>query len=72
MTALAYVQIGTREGVLRLPLTAVKSRSDGWFATRLDSAGPIDTSVRIGWKDETGVEIVEGLREGDVVLLGSQ
>jgi HlyD family secretion protein len=70
MTALAYVQMGTREGVLRLPLTAVKSRSDGWYATRLDPAGPIEASVKIGWKDETGVEIVEGLKEGDVVLLG--
>jgi HlyD family secretion protein/macrolide-specific efflux system membrane fusion protein len=70
MTALAYVQMGTREGVLRLPLTAVKSRSDGWYATRLDPAGPIETPVKIGWKDETGVEILEGLKEGDVVLLG--
>jgi hypothetical protein len=32
----------------------------------------METSVKIGWKDETGVEIVEGLKEGDVVLLGSQ
>jgi HlyD family secretion protein len=70
MTALAYVQMGTREGVLRLPLTAVKSRSDGWYATRLDPAGPVEASVKIGWKDETGVEIVEGLKEADVVLLG--
>jgi HlyD family secretion protein/macrolide-specific efflux system membrane fusion protein len=72
MTALAYVQMGTREGVLRLPLSAVTSRSDGWYATRLDPAGPVETAVKIGWKDETGVEIVEGLKEGDVVLLGAR
>jgi HlyD family secretion protein/macrolide-specific efflux system membrane fusion protein len=70
MTALAYVQIEAREGVLRLPIAAVKSRSDGWYVMRRDSGGvAIETPVQVGWKDETGVEISEGLREGDVVVL---
>jgi HlyD family secretion protein/macrolide-specific efflux system membrane fusion protein len=70
MTAFAYVQIGTREGVLRLPLTAVRSRSDGWYVMRIGTNGTaVETPVQVGWRDETGVEIREGLSEGDVVLL---
>lgn len=69
MTALGYVQLGAREGVMRLPLSAVKSRSNGWYATRVDAGGPVEIAVQIGWKDESGVEIREGLQENDVVLL---
>ena len=69
MTALGYVQLDAREGVLRLPLSAVKSRSTGWYVARLDANGPVETPVQIGWKDESGVEIREGLQETDVVLL---
>jgi len=70
MTALAYVEIGAREGVLRLPLSAVKSRSDGWYVMRAGSGGTaVETPVQVGWKDEAGVEIRDGLQEGDVVLL---
>jgi HlyD family secretion protein/macrolide-specific efflux system membrane fusion protein len=69
MTALAYVRIGVREGVLRLPSSAVKSRSDGWYVLRLDGDRAVETPVQVGWRDETGVEIREGLQEGDVVML---
>ena len=69
MTALAYVGLGAKDGVLRVPITAVKSRSDGWYATRLEAGGAVETRVEVGWKDETGVEIREGLQEGDEILL---
>ncbi|MGH9783327.1 MAG: efflux RND transporter periplasmic adaptor subunit, partial [Terriglobia bacterium] len=69
MTALAYIELGAREGVLRVPITAVKSRSDGWYVSRLDSGGAVETRVEVGWKDETGVEIRGGIAEGDVILL---
>lgn len=69
MTALAYIELGVKDGVLRVPITAVKSRSDGWYATRLESGAAVETKVEVGWKDETGVEIREGLQEGDEILL---
>lgn len=69
MTALGYIELGAKEDVLRVPITAVKSRSDGWYATRLESGAAVETRVEVGWKDETGVEIREGLEEGDVILL---
>jgi HlyD family secretion protein/macrolide-specific efflux system membrane fusion protein len=70
MTALAYIEIGARDGVLRLPLSAVKSRPDGWYVVRVGTDGrAVETAVQIGWKDDTGVEIREGVNDGDTVLL---
>jgi HlyD family secretion protein/macrolide-specific efflux system membrane fusion protein len=70
MTALASVEIGERTGVLRLPLSAVKARADSWYVMRVATGGAtVETPVQIGWRDEAGVEIREGLQEGDVVLL---
>jgi multidrug efflux pump subunit AcrA (membrane-fusion protein) len=70
MTALAFVQFEARDNVLRLPLTAIKSRSDGWYVTRRDPGGIlVEVPIQIGWRDETGVEIREGLSEGDAVVI---
>jgi hypothetical protein len=63
------VQVEARESVLWLPLAAVRSRADGWYVRRPTAGGPVETSVRIGWKDQGRVEIREGLSEGDEVLL---
>ena len=69
MTALGYVELGAKDNVLRVPITAVRSRSDGWYATRLTGGNAVETRVEVGWKDETGVEILQGLEEGDEILL---
>jgi len=69
MTALAYIEIGALDDVLRVPITAVKSRSDGWYVTRMDAGAAVEARVEVGWKDETGVEIRAGLAEGDEILL---
>jgi HlyD family secretion protein/macrolide-specific efflux system membrane fusion protein len=69
MTVLGHVQVEARESVLWLPLAAVRSRADGWYVRRPTAGGPVETSVRIGWKDQGRVEIREGLSEGDEVLL---
>ena len=68
MTALAHIQMAARENALTLPLTAVKSRSAGWYVMVPTEGGPVEKSVKIGLKAEGRVEIVEGLKAGDAVL----
>ena len=68
MTALAHIQMVAQENALTLPLTAVKSRSDGWFVIVPAEGGPVEKPVKIGLKAEGRVEIVEGLKAGDTVL----
>lgn len=69
MTCLAFVQAGVKEDVLWLPVSAVRSRSEGWYVLRPGSNGPVETSIQIGWRDQERVEIRQGLAEGDEVLL---
>ena len=69
MTGLAYIQAGNDEPVLWLPAAAVLSGSQGSFVRRATPSGPQDAPVRIGTRSEGQVEIREGLREGDEVLL---
>jgi HlyD family secretion protein len=66
MTVLAHVQAGINDKALWLPVAAVRSRPEGWYVVRPDRT---ETPVQIGWKEEGRVEIREGLREGDEVLL---
>ncbi|MEJ7593254.1 MAG: HlyD family efflux transporter periplasmic adaptor subunit [Planctomycetaceae bacterium] len=68
MTALGHIQTAARENSLTLPLTAVKSRSDGWYVMVPAAGGPVEKNVKIGLKAEGRVEIVEGLKTGDEVL----
>lgn len=70
MTCLGFVQAGVKEAALWLPVAAVRSRADGWYVLRPGSNGPVNTPVQIGWRDQERVEIRQGLREGDQVLLG--
>lgn len=68
MTALGHIQTAAKENALTLPLTAVKSRSDGWYVMVPAEGGPVENRVKIGLKAEGRVEIVEGLKAGDEVL----
>jgi multidrug efflux pump subunit AcrA (membrane-fusion protein) len=69
MTGLAYIQAGNGEPVLWLPAAAVLSGSQGSYVRRVTQSGLQDTPVRIGARSEGQVEIREGLRDGDEVLL---
>jgi multidrug resistance efflux pump len=69
MTCLAFVQAGVKEAALWLPVAAVRSRADGWYVRRPGTSGPVEAAVQIGWRDQERVEIRQGLKEGDEVLL---
>jgi HlyD family secretion protein len=69
MTGLAYIQIGDNQPVLWLPAAAVQSGPQGSFVRRVTPAGPAEIPVRIGARSEGQVEIRDGLREGDEVLV---
>jgi HlyD family secretion protein/macrolide-specific efflux system membrane fusion protein len=69
MTGLAYIQVGSDAAVLWLPAAAVQSSAQGSYVRRMTPSGPVDTPVRIGTRSEGQVEIRDGVREGDEVLL---
>jgi HlyD family secretion protein/macrolide-specific efflux system membrane fusion protein len=69
MTALGHIRAAENDNALLLPLDAVRSGANGYYVLRIASGAPVETPVRIGWKDEGRVEIREGLAEGDEVVV---
>jgi HlyD family secretion protein len=67
MTATVRIAIETREGVLAVARRAVRREGGRTFV--LTRSGE-KRFVTVGTRDETHYEIVDGLREGDEVLLG--
>jgi HlyD family secretion protein len=66
MTATVRVALAAREDVPALPRRAVRREDGRTFVVGADGAR---REVTVGSRDETHVEIVDGLREGDEVVL---
>ncbi len=74
MTLSVEVETARRERALVLPLSALRSQADSTSATVLVAQdGHAQTRpVRLGLRTLDAVEVLEGLAQGDVVLLGGQ
>jgi RND family efflux transporter MFP subunit len=71
MTTTVNILLEEREGVLTLPNGAVRRDSEGVYALVKDPAGPQRRAIRTGYRGTDFTEVLEGLQEGDVVLIGS-
>jgi RND family efflux transporter MFP subunit len=71
MTTTVNILLEEREGVLTLPNGAVRRDSEGVYALVEDPAGPRRRAIRTGYRGSDFTEVLEGLQEGDVVLVGS-
>ena len=60
-----------REGVLALPNSAVRRDSGGVFALVPGPGGPERRAVRTGYRGSDYTELLEGLEEGEEVLIGA-
>ena len=72
MTLSVEVETGRRARALVLPLRALRTQSAGESATVLvvDAGRAQQRNVRLGLRSLSAVEVLEGLAEGDEVLLG--
>jgi multidrug efflux pump subunit AcrA (membrane-fusion protein) len=69
MTARADIVVGTRAGVLLLPVTSVFEERGAAIVHVLRDGSIEAVPITVGETDEGVVEILTGLREGDRVLL---
>lgn len=70
MTTTVLVAIDTRENVLALPIRAVRREGGRTFVLSQRGDAIERRPVNTGSRDESYWEIVDGLREGDDVLIG--
>lgn len=70
MTATVLIFLDQRKGVLTVPNKALQREGNRKFVMALNRDVPEKRYVEVGWKDQVHTEILEGLREGDLVILG--
>jgi len=72
LTANLEVEVERHESVLQVPADAVINSDDEHHVYVLSDAGPQPRQVLIDRSNDTSVEIVEGLLEGELVVLDPQ
>ena len=66
MNCSAEIIIQSKENVLTVPVEAVSTRKDEYYVSLTDGT---EAKVEVGLYDDTNIEIVSGLTEGDEVYL---
>ena len=69
LTCEVEILVERRPDVLHVPLQAVVSAGGGRFAWVLDGSKPRRAPVEIGVANDTDVEILAGIEEGDLVVM---
>lgn len=72
MTAHVQVRLEQREGVLTTSRAAIKRSAGRQYVLVERSGNWIEQEVTTGWRTERNVEILSGLREGDMLELNEQ
>jgi len=70
MTVNVTIYLNKRENVLAVPNKAIKREGGKKVITVLENNKPVQKAIKTGWKDSGYTEVIEGLREGDLVIVG--
>ncbi|AFM26187.1 efflux RND transporter periplasmic adaptor subunit [Desulfomonile tiedjei] len=70
MTANVLILVDRRKGVLTVPHKAVQRDGNRKFVFVMNNGMPIKRSVTIGLRDTSCFEITDGLKEGELVVVG--
>lgn len=69
MTATVNIHLETRKNVIAVPSGAVIRERGERFVTVLENNTTVNRKIKTGWSDNNYIEVVEGLEEGETVLL---
>lgn len=69
MTATVNIHLDTRKNVIAVPSGAVIRERGERFVTVLENNTTVNRKIKTGWSDGNYIEVVEGLEEGETVLL---
>ena len=72
MTAHVRIVVSERENAMTAPRTAIKRREGRQFVVVQRHAEWVEQEVRTGWRSERSVEVLSGVREGDVLELNAK
>jgi RND family efflux transporter MFP subunit len=70
MTVNATIYLNKREHVLAVPNKSIKREGGKKVVAILQNDKAVQRAVKTGWKDSNYTEIVQGVKEGDKVIIG--
>ncbi|MHB8882158.1 MAG: efflux RND transporter periplasmic adaptor subunit [Thermodesulfovibrionales bacterium] len=70
MTVSSTIYLNKRDNVLAVPSRAIKREGGRKVVQVLENGRPSPRTIKTGWKDSTYTEVIEGLKEGAVVITG--
>lgn len=65
----ARIIVWEKEGVLKVPMSALFRHGEGWAVFRVESGRAVRRTVKIGRKSALAGEVLEGLSTGDTVVV---
>lgn len=71
MTGTATLVVARRENVLAVPAEAVIRRGDQTLVQVLQDGRPVERPVRLGLRSDRWAEVLEGVQEGDAVVVAT-
>jgi multidrug efflux pump subunit AcrA (membrane-fusion protein) len=71
MTAHVRIVIDEREDVLAAPRAAIKRQAGREYVVLQRGNDWVEQDVRTGWRSDSTVELLSGVRAGDVVEINS-
>jgi HlyD family secretion protein len=74
LSATANVAVSSAQNILKIPLTAISNTAEGAFVSVAGAPGvpPEKRQIKTGIQDAQFAEVVSGLKEGDVVIIGGK
>lgn len=72
LTAQVEILVDNRESVLQIPMQAVLAVAHKQFAYVLTSHGPEQRTLKVGQSNQSHVEVLEGVAEGEQVILNAR
>lgn len=70
MTVNATMFLNKRSNVLAVPNKAIKREGGKKVVQVLENGKPIGKSIKTGWKDGSYTEVIEGVKEGSLIITG--
>jgi len=71
MTTTVNIQLDGRDDVLTIPNGAVRRDANGAFAYVPGPQGPVRRAIRTGFRGSAYTEVIDGLEDGEEVIVGS-
>jgi RND family efflux transporter MFP subunit len=71
MTTTVNIELERRDDVLAIPNRAVRRDRAGTYAFLMENGARIRRNIRVGYRDRDYSEVVEGLKEGDRIVVGA-